>query len=142
MCVTTNNDCHHLPVSYLAWPRLNAAPLILILQTIIPNLNQPRFLVLPSHCYPYTVWWCAISFGVVATLHGIADFKTTRLGSGGIGGKLISTKDDEGYEDSIYFQHQPMQPTLQQQQHQLQHQQSFGRNGSGRKESGHIYNNQ
>ncbi|XP_061499642.1 segment polarity protein dishevelled isoform X2 [Anopheles gambiae] len=70
------------------------------------------------------------------------DFKTTRLGSGGIGGKLISTKDDEGYEDSIYFQHQPMQPTLQQQQHQLQHQQSFGRNGSGRKESGHIYNNQ
>ncbi|XP_040151964.1 segment polarity protein dishevelled isoform X3 [Anopheles arabiensis] len=72
----------------------------------------------------------------------ISDFKTTRLGSGGIGGKLISTKDDEGYEDSIYFQHQPMQPTLQQQQHQLQHQQSFGRNGSGRKESGHIYNNQ
>ncbi|XP_058129320.1 segment polarity protein dishevelled isoform X2 [Anopheles coustani] len=82
------------------------------------------------------------------------DFKTTRIGGGvggggggGVGGtKMISTNDDEGYEDSIYFQHQPMQPTLpHQQQLQQQQHQTFGRNaggGGGRKEPGHIYNNQ
>lgn len=91
---------------------------------------------------------------VVRPLDVRPDFKTTRIGGGvggggggGLGGgtKMISTNDDEGYEDSIYFQHQPMQPTLPHQQQLQQQHQTFGRNGGGgggRKEPGHIYNNQ
>lgn len=123
------------------------------------NLKQPRFLV-HIHIVPRLWWWYFFPFppacpatGAMIVVRGPfgrrPDFKTTRIG-GGVGGtKMISTNDDEGYEDSIYFQHQPMQPTLpHQQQLQQQQHQTFGRNGGGggggggRKEPGHIYNNQ
>lgn len=128
------------------------------------NLKQPRFLV-HIHIVPRLWWWyffpfppaCPATGGMIVVRGPFGrrpDFKTTRIG-GGVGGggvvggtKMISTNDDEGYEDSIYFQHQPMQPTLpHQQQLQQQQHQTFGRNGGGgggggRKEPGHIYNNQ